>query len=262
MTLAWFDYALKGVRNEFASDSPVRIFVMGDNVWRDEKEFPLKRTQYTKYFLHSVKGANSISGDGALSMKTPDSEKSDAYTYDPGNPVPTLGGRLCCGNPIPPGPANQRPNESRNDVLVFSTPRLEKDLEVTGFITVDLFASTSAVDTDFTALLVDVDQNGYARFLTDGIVRARYRNSTVKAEPITAGQVYKYSIDLWATSNVFKAGHQLRLYISSSNFPRFNRNLNTGEATQGGTRMVTANQTIFHDREHPSAITLPVIPHL
>ena len=258
--LAWFDYALKGVRNDFASDSPVRIFVMGDNVWRDEKEFPLARTKYTKYFLHSIKGANTINGDGVLNVTSPGNQKADSYAYDPANPVPTLGGRLCCGVAIPPGPANQQPNESRTDVLVFSTPRLEKDLEVTGFISVDLYASSSAVDTDFTALLVDVDQSGYARFLTDGIVRARYRDSTTKAEPITPGQIYKYTIDMWATSNVFKAGHQLRLYISSSNFPRFNRNLNTGEANLGGTRMATANQTIYHDREHPSAIILPVIP--
>lgn len=258
--LAWNDYALKGVRNEFASDAPVRIFVMGENVWRDEKEFPLARTQYLKYFLHSVKGANALKGDGSLSAAAPAQEKTDTYTYDPANPVPTIGGRLCCGGAIPPGPANQQPNESRADVLVFSTPRLEKDLEVTGFISVDLFASSSAADTDFTALLVDVDPSGYARFLTDGIVRARYRNSTAQAEPITPGQIYKYTVDLWATSNVFKAGHQLRLYVSSSNFPRFNRNLNTGEATAGGRRMVQAVQTIYHDHEHPSAITLPVIP--
>jgi putative CocE/NonD family hydrolase len=238
----------------------VRIFVMGENAWRDEKEFPLARTQPTKYFLHSIKGANALKGDGSLSVTNPSNEKTDSFTYDPANAVPTLGGRLCCGAAIPPGPANQQPNESRTDVLVFSTPRLEKDLEVTGFISVDLYASSSAVDTDFTALLVDVDQSGYARFLTDGIVRARYRNSTAKAEAIVPGQIYQYKIDLWATSNVFKAGHQLRLYISSSNFPRFNRNLNTGEATQGATRMVTATQTIYHDREHPSAITLPVIP--
>jgi uncharacterized protein len=258
--LDWFDYALKGVRNEFATDSPVRIFVMGENVWRDEKEFPLARTHYTKYFLHSVNGAGSIKGDGRLDVNAANEERPDSYTYDPGNPVPTLGGRLCCGVALPPGPMDQRPNESRSDVLVFSTPSLEKDLEVTGLITVDLYGASSAVDTDFTALLVDVDHSGYARFLTDGVVRARYRTSTEKAEPIKPDQVYKYSIDLWATSNVFKAGHQIRLYISSSNFPRFNRNLNTGETTQGSTRMVVARQTIYHDREHPSAITLPVIP--
>jgi putative CocE/NonD family hydrolase len=238
----------------------VRIFVMGENFWRDEKEFPLARTQYTKYFLHSVKGASSLKGDGVLNVNAAIDERPDSYTYDPADPVPTLGGRLCCGAAMPPGPMDQRPNESRPDVLVFSTPSLEKDLEVTGFITLDLYGASSALDTDFTALLVDVDQSGYARFLTDGVVRARYRSSTEKTELIKPGQVYKYSIDLWATSNLFKAGHQIRLYISSSNFPRFNRNLNTGEATQGGTSMVIAKQTIYHDREHPSAITLPVIP--
>jgi putative CocE/NonD family hydrolase len=258
--LDWNDYALKGMNNRFASDAAVRIFVMGDNAWRDEKEFPLARTQYTKYFLHALKGANTGKGDGALDAKMAGAERADSFTYDPANPVPTLGGRLCCGQAIPPGPANQQANETRSDVLVFSTPPLDKDLEVTGFINVELFAATSAADTDFTALLVDVDQTGYARFLTDGIVRARYRKSTTTAEPIKPGEIYKYTIDLWATSNVFKAGHQLRVYISSSNFPRFNRNLNTGEATVAGTRMVSATQTIYHDREHPSAIILPIIP--
>ena len=132
------------------------------------------------------------------------------------------------------GPADQRPNESRSDVLVFSTPTLDHDVEVTGFINLELYAATSTVDTDFTALLVDVDQNGYARFLTDGIVRARYRDSTRTATEVVPGKVYKYNIDLWATGNVFKAGHRIRLYISSSNFPRFNRNLNTGEPISVG----------------------------
>ena len=255
----WMDYALKGMKNEFATDSPVKLFVMGENVWRDEKEFPLARTQYTKYFFHSTKGANSASGDGSLSTKAPASEKADTFEYDPANPVPTVGGRLCCGGTMP-GPFSQQPNESRQDVLVFSTPALERDVETTGYITVELYAASSAVDTDFTALIADVDQNGYARFLTDGIVRARYRNSTEKAELVEPGKVYKYTIDLWATSNLFKAGHKIRVYLSSSNFPRFNRNLNTGEATMHGTKMVKARQTIYHDAEHPSAIVLPIIP--
>ena len=256
----WFDYALKGVSNEFASDAPVRIFVMGDNVWRDEKEFPLARTQYTKYFLHSKRSSNSANGDGELSTGLPGSEKPDAFEYDPENPVRTLGGRLCCGNSIAPGPFDQRPNESRQDVLVFSTPVLERDMEATGYISLELYAASSAVDTDFTAMIVDVDPSGYARFLTDGIVRARYRDSTERAEPIEPGKIYKYSIDLWATSNVFKAGHRIRAYVSSSNFPRFNRNQNTGESTMRSTRMVKARQTIYHDAEHPSAIVLPIIP--
>ena len=255
----WMDYALKGIKNDFAGDSPVKLFVMGDNVWRDEKEFPLARTQYTKYFFHSLKGANTASGDGGLSPRAPANEKPDTFEYDPANPVPTIGGRLCCGGTLP-GPFNQQPNESRQDVLTFSTSPLERDVEGTGYITVELYAASSAVDTDFTALIADVDANGYARFLTDGIVRAHYRNSTEKAELIEPGKVYKYTIDLWATSNVFKAGHKIRVYLSSSNFPRFNRNLNTGEATLRGTKMVKARQTIYHDAERPSAIVLPIIP--
>jgi putative CocE/NonD family hydrolase len=233
---------------------------MGDNVWRDEQEFPLARTRYTKFYLHSTKGANSVAGDGGLSLAVPATEKADEFEYDPQNPVPTIGGRLCCGQAMPPGPADQRPNESRPDVLVFSTPPLTEDTEVTGFITLELYASTSAVDTDFTALLVDVDESGYARFLTDGIVRARYRESTKNATEVVPGKIYKYTIDLWATANVFKRGHRIRLYVSSSNFPRFNRNLNTGEDIMTSTRSVRAHQTIYHDREHNSALILPLIP--
>ena len=256
---AWYDYVMKGKQNEFASDTPVKIFVMGDNVWRSEKEFPLARTQYTKYFLHSDKGANSVKGDGVLSTAMPKAEAADKFEYDPMSPVRTIGGRLCCGG-LPPGPADQRPNEARDDVLVYSTPPMVQDTEVTGFITLELYAATSAADTDFTAMMVDVDPSGYARYLGDGIIRARFRNGTQKAEPITPNQATKYTIDLWATSNVFKAGHKLRDYVSSSNFPRFNRNLNTGEKTFGGTRMVKAQQTIYHDAEHPSALVLPIIP--
>jgi hypothetical protein len=174
--------------------------------------------------------------------------------------VPTVGGRLCCSGQYPPGPADQRPNDGRSDILVFSTPPLERDVEVTGWIRATLYAASSAVDTDFTALLADVEPSGFARLLTDGIVRARYRNSTASAELIEPGKVYEYKIDLWATSNVFKAGHRIRLYVSSSNFPRFNRNLNTGEPNLGATRLVKATQTIYHDSQHPSALVLPVIP--
>ena len=248
--LRWFDYALKDVRNEYASGAPVRIFVMGENAWRDEQEFPLARTKYTNYYLRT----------GALDTAAPGAAPPDSYEYDPGKPVPTIGGRLCCGAQFAPGPADQRPNESRPDVLVFSTPPLEKEVEVTGFIRVKLYAATSAVDTDFTALLTDVDPSGYSRFLTDGIVRARYRASTTEAALIQPGQVYEYDIDLWATSNVLKAGHRIRLQISSSNFPRFARILNTGEATRGSTRMVKAAQKVYHDSQHPSALVLPVIP--
>lgn len=259
--LRWFDYTLKGIRNEYASAPPVRLFVMGDNVWRDEQEFPLARTRYTKYYLHSRRGANGATSDGQLSVTAPaGAERPDQFEYDPKNPVPTIGGRLCCGQALPPGPFDQRPNEARPDVLIFSTPPLDKDLEVTGFVTVELYAATSAADTDFTALLADVDATGYARFLTDGIVRARYRNTTAQTEELVPDKVYKYVIDLWATSNVFKSGHRVRLYLSSSNFPRFNRNPNTAERMLGSSRLVNARQTVYHGGDYSSALVLPVIP--
>jgi uncharacterized protein len=261
--LKWADWSLKGVPNEYATGAPVRLFVMGDNVWRDEQEFPPARARSTRYYLHATQGANSIQGDGRLATAPPRREKPDRFEYDPANPVRTLGGRLCCGKdflPYHPGPADQRPNESRPDVLVYSTGPLATDLEVTGFITAEIWAATSAVDTDFTAMLVDVDPSGYARYLADGILRGRYRSSRARAVPLRPGSVEKYAIDLGATANVFKAGHQLRLYVSSSNFPRFDRNLNTGEPVATGTRMVRAQQAVYHDAEHPSALVLPVIP--
>ncbi|HKG13793.1 MAG TPA: CocE/NonD family hydrolase, partial [Pyrinomonadaceae bacterium] len=258
--LKWFDYALKGAQNEYAAAPPVSIFVMGENVWRAEREFPLARTRYTKYFLHSSRGAATASGDGALSTDAPGAERPDEFLYDPANPVPTIGGRLCCGQALPPGPFDQRPNESRADVLVFSTTPLEKDTEVTGFVTAELYASTSAPDTDFTAMLVDVAPDGYARFLTDGVVRARYRDVSGRAEKVVPGRVYKFTIDLWATSNLFRAGHRIRLYVSSSNFPRFDRNLNTGVSASVSARMLKAEQAVYHDAARASSLVLPVIP--
>jgi len=263
LLLKWAAFALGGENNEYATGAPVRIFVMGENAWRDEQEFPPARAVSTRYFLHAVKGANSAAGDGALSTRPPRGERPDEFDYDPANPVRTLGGWLCCGTgtpPLKPGPADQRANESRPDVLVYSTPPLEHDLEVTGFITAEIQAASSAPDTDFTAMLVDVDPSGYARYLADGIVRARYRHSRERAEPVPAGQIETYAIDLWATSNLFKAGHRLRLYVSSSNFPRFDRNPNTGETASAATRLEKAHQTVYHDAAHPSALVLPVVP--
>ena len=260
VTLDWFDYALKGKANAYATGAPVRLFVMGENRWRDEQEFPLARTRYATYYLRSAKAPNSASGDGILSREPPRKEPPAQFNYDPADPVPTIGGRLCCGPATKPGPYDQRPNEARADVLVFSTPPLAQDLEVTGYVRLELRAATSAVDTDFTALLADVDPSGYARFLTDGIARGRYRTSTDRAELMEPGREYKLDVDLWATSNVFKAGHRVRLYVSSSNFPRFNRNLNTGEPMLGGARLLKARQTIYHDAERPSLLVLPVIP--
>ena len=258
--LEWADFALKGQSNAYATGAPVRIFVMGDNAWRDEQEFPLARAKSTRYYLHAAKGANSAAGDGRLGTDPPKKEPPDQFDYDPADPVRTLGGRLCCGTGYQPGPADQRPNEGRADVLVYSTPPLAKDLEVTGFITAEIQAASSAVDTDFTAMLVDVDPAGYARYLADGIVRARHRLSRERSDLLEPGRIETYSIDLWATSNVFKAGHRLRLYVSSSNFPRFDRNPNTGESTAASARLVKAQQTVYHDAARPSALILPVVP--
>jgi uncharacterized protein len=259
ITLSWYDYLFKGARNEFAG-RPVKIFVMGANQWRDEDDWPLARAQATKYFLHSSGKANSMRGDGALSTTAPKVEPADTYVYDPANPAPTIGGLLCCdGTHMPPGPRDQRPVEARDDVLIYSTPPLAADMEVTGPVTLELYAKSSAVDTDFTAKLVDVWPNGFAQNLNDGILRARYRASMEKPELLNPGQVYKLTIDMWSTSNVFKKGHMLRLELSSSNFPRFDRNLNTGEDNARGTRFVSATNTVLHDAEHPSALTLPVI---
>jgi uncharacterized protein len=260
-SLAWYDFLFKGVNNEFASKQPVKIFVMGINQWRSEDDWPLPRARATKYFLHSAGKANSVTGDGVLSTTAPRTETSDRYTYDPTNPVPTIGGPLCCDSKHwPPGPRDQRAAEARPDVLIYSTPAFVQDFEVTGPVTVELFASSSAADTDYTAKLVDVWPDGYAQNLTEGIVRARYRESQEKPSLMNAGQIYKFSIDVWATSNVFLKGHRLRLEISSSNFPRFDRNPNTGQDSASARTFLNATNTVYHDAEHPSVLILPIVP--
>jgi len=259
-TLDWYDYLFKGAQNEFAQ-KPVTIFVMGLNQWRQEDDWPLVRAKNTKYFLHSQGAASSAGGNGSLSTKAPNSEPPDHYVYDPANPVPTIGGALCCDPAhLKPGARDQRPAETRADVLVYSTRAFPEDVEVTGPVNVELYVESSALDTDFTAKLVDVGPDGFARNLTDGIVRARYRDSREKAELLKPGQVYKLTIDLWSTSNVFLKGHALRLEISSSNFPRFDRNLNTAEQPESGQQFISATNVIFHDRKRPSALILPIVP--
>jgi len=261
VVLLWYDHLFKNANNEFSNGKPVKIFVMGANHWRDEEDWPLPRARETKYFLHSSGKANSIRGDGSLSLTAPRSESSDHYVYDPVDPAPTIGGPLCCDSKhLKPGPRDQRPVEGRDDVLVYSTPPLAQDLEVTGPVRLDLYASSSAVDTDFTAKLVDVAPDGFAQNLTEGIVRARYRDSQEQPTFLNPGQTYKLGIDVWATSNVFRKGHRLRLELSSSNFPRFDRNLNTGEDSATARKPVSATNTIYHDAEHPSALILPVVP--
>jgi putative CocE/NonD family hydrolase len=255
--LRWFDHWLKGVDTGILDEPPVKIFVMGENRWRDEREWPLARARYTPYYLHGGGRAASAAGDGRLDREVPRDEPPDHFTYDPGDPVPTRGGNTLI---LAMGVQDQRPVEARADVLVFTSAVMTAPLEVTGPVVVTLHAASSAPDTDFTAKLVDVRPDGYAQNLADGIARARYRSSRTVPAPLTPGEVSRFTIDLWATSHVFLPGHRVRVEISSSNFPRFDRNLNTGEDPARGTRWQPARQTVFHDARYPSHITLPVIP--
>jgi putative CocE/NonD family hydrolase len=262
LQLRWFDHWLKGIDTGLECEAPIKLFVMGANIWRDEYEWPLARAIETRYYLHSNGYANTLHGDGVLSVTAPEVESPDHYSYDPANPVITHGGASLITPEYPGGPFDQRVTESRIDVLVYSTAPLEQDVEVTGPIRVRLWATSSARDTDFVARLVDVHTDGYARNLTDGIIRARYRHLTHGQLPslLEPGQVYMYDIDLWATSNLFKKGHRIRLEITSSNFPRWDRNPNTGHDFGVDDELIVAQQTILHDAEHPSHIILPLVP--
>ena len=255
--LRWFDYWLKDRQTGILEEPPVTLFVMGENRWRGEQEWPLARTHYTRYYLHGETPANTRHGGGGLSSVPPGDEPPDSYVYDPADPVPTRGGNTLI---IPQGVADQSAVEERPDVLVYTSEPLERDLEITGPLAVTLYAASSAADTDFTAKLVAVRPDGYAHNLQDGIIRARYRSSATAPAPIEPGRVYRYEIDLWSTSFLAPAGHRLRVEISSSNFPRFDRNPNTGAPLGADARLATARQTIHHSQEYPSHITLPIIP--
>ena len=261
VTLRWYDSLLKGIVNGLDHEKSVKIFVMGKNDWREEDDWPLERAKATRYYLRSTTPANGLQGGGTLSTAAPAEEKPDQYVYDPNDAVPTIGGPLCC-QPLPTGvgPQDQRSAEARGDVLVFSSPAFTQNTEVTGPISLDLYVSSSAVDTDFTGKVVDVWPNGFAQNLTEGILRLRYRNSPERPELGNPGEIYHITVDLWATSNVFQPGHKLRFEVSSSNFPRFDRNLNTGEDQARGTHMIKATNVIYHDKSRPSALVIPIVP--
>ncbi|HEV2500040.1 MAG TPA: CocE/NonD family hydrolase [Terriglobia bacterium] len=262
LMIRWYDYLFKGVQNGMAQEKPVKYFEMGRDEWREASDWPPPGARATRFYLHSEGKANTATGDGALSEAEPEKEAPNRFVYDPANPVPTLGGRLCCDSiHLEPGARDQRSSEARKDVLVFSTPVFKHDFVVTGPVHLVLYASSSAPDTDFTAMLTDIGPDGFARNITGGIIRARYRDSMEQPEFMTPGKIYKFTIDMWATSNDFLAGHRLRLDVSSSNFPRFDRNLNTRENPEAGTHWVKATNTIYHDGAHPSALVLPVMPN-
>jgi len=259
--LRWFDHLMKGIDNGIDREKPVRIFVMGRNVWRDEDDWPLARAKAVRYYLHSGAGANSAAGDGALSTEAPGAEPADSYVCDPDDPVPTRGGPVLGDTAnYPPGPLDQRPLEARRDVLVYTTAAFASDTEVTGPVSLELYASSSAPDTDFTGKLVDVAPDGTAINLTEGILRARYRDSMEKSSLMNPGETYRIVVDLWSTSNVFLAGHRLRLEVASGNFPRFDRNPNTGANPEAGGPYAKATNVIRHDGAHPSALVVQVVP--
>lgn len=262
MHTRWYDQRLKDIDTGIDEEPPIKLFVMGANSWRFENEWPLARTQWTKMYLHGD-GPHDAQEDaiagGSLSLKPPSGdEPPDRFRYDPENPVPSWGAQYQSFDFC--GPRDRRQIERRADVLVYTTDSLKQDTEVTGPISAVVFAASSAIDTDFTAALIDVAPDGRAIILCEGICRARFRNGTDNPEMMTPGEVYQFEIDMWDTSNLFLAGHRIRVEISSSNFPRYNRNLNTGNPIAADTEIRVAHQTVFHDAEHPSHVLLPVIP--
>jgi hypothetical protein len=234
---------------------------MGANRWRDADEWPLADTDWQTWYLHSGGRANSVLGDGVLSPETPGEEKADEFVYDPLHPVQTAGGNNCCSPHIVPwGAHDQRAVEMRGDVLVYTSPPMAQDTEVTGPIEVVLYAATDGPDTDFTAKLVDVAPGGYATNLCDGIRRGRFLESRRAVNLLEAGKLYEWRIEVGVTGNVFQTDHRIRLEISSSNFPRFDRNPNTGAEYGQSADVRRAQQTVHHSRAYPSHIRLPVIP--
>ena len=254
LAIRWFDQVARGIDTGMGDEPPVRIFVMGSNTWRTEETWPLAGTRYTEYYLHS-NGAK----DGSLSTTQPGDGGATRYVYDPADPVPTIGGNH--SSPLPVGTFDQRPIEDRQDVLVFTTDPLPEDMEVIGPIMMKLYASSSARDTDFIARLIDVCPDGMAYNLTEGIIRARFRSSIWEPQRLlTPGEIAEYTIELLPTANVFLKGHRIRVHVTSSSFPLYDRNPNTGNEQGVDDEIAVAEQTVYHDSRYPSHIVLPVIP--
>jgi putative CocE/NonD family hydrolase len=264
LQLTWFNRYLKeGKAAPNAHPPTLHIFVMGPNVWREEHEWPLRRTQYTPYYLDSGGQANSAEGDGKLVPHFGEVHRPDHFVYSPKDPVPTRGGAVCC-NPtlMPAGPLDQTEVEKRRDVLVYTSAPLREDLEVTGPVGATIYVASSANDTDFSAKLVDVSPEGHPLLVTDGITRMRYRMSLFSPVFMRRNTPYQVHINVGVTSWVFERNHRIRLEISSSNFPRFDRNLNSSRPTADETKLTEAAQTIYHEKRYPSVLVLPVIPRV
>jgi len=258
LQLRWFDHYLKGMDNGVDREPPVDLFIMGDNVWRKETEFPLARTKWTDFYLHSGGQANGAAGDGTLDTIAPKAEPADTFTYDPGKPTPYL---------IDARELELSLNEdyatihaTRRDLLTFTTAPLAKAMEITGPMTATLFAASDARDTDWNVMLLDVYPDGRVMRIQDGVARARFRDGFDRPKLLVPGTVYEYRIDLWYTGIVIPAGHRLRVTVASASFPKYDRNLNTGGDNERETTFVSARQRVLHDAAHPSRVRLPVIP--
>jgi putative CocE/NonD family hydrolase len=256
----WFDWWLKGENTSFKENTPrVQYYTMGSNTWQSSEQWPPEDTRQVTYYLNSGGMANSLYGDGVLSTKMPRKDNPDSFTYDPMNPVTSYGGNVCCtGNAVQGGAFDQQVMETRNDILVYTSDELKEGVEVTGFIESTLYVSSDVKDTDFTIKLIDVYPDGTAYNLDETIQRARYRDGYDKEVFMKKGEVYKIDLTPMATSNYFKKGHRIRIEISSSNFPRFARNLNTGGNNYDESEGIVAHNSIHHSKQYPSHIKLPI----
>jgi putative CocE/NonD family hydrolase len=261
LTYGWFDYFLKGEKNDILSMPKVRYYTMGMNKWQTADQWPPKGAQPMKFYLTSGGKANSLKGDGALAAAPPANDAPDSFTYDPMNPVPSYGGNVCCtGNAVQGGAWDQTKMEERDDILVYTSEVLKEGIELSGPIDVTLYVSSDAKDTDFTVKLIDVDEQGKAWNLDETIQRMRYRNGydrpLVWMQP---NQVYKVTFQPMTTSNYFAAGHRIRLEVSSSNFPRFDRNMNTGGNNYDEVKGVVARNSVHHSKQYPAEMTITVV---
>ena len=261
LTWGWFDMLLKGDQNDFKAKQPrVRYYTMGSNKWQQAESFPLPNTEIKDFFLASAGKANTRNGDGALSLTPPSKDNPDAFTYDPMNPVGSYGGNVCCtGNAVQGGSFDQSQMELRNDILVYTSEALSEGVEITGFIESTLFVSSTGLDTDVTIKLIDVYPDGKAYNLDETIQRLRYRDGYDKEVFMEKNKVYKVDLTPMVTSNYFPAGHKIRIEVSSSNFPRFDRNLNTGGNNYDESKGIVVENKIHHSKQYPSVIKLPFI---
>ena len=259
---AWFDYWLKGKANEVPSEPPVRFFLMGENRWEKSSTWPEPGEQTRGFYFSAPTSAVSLKGDGLLSETIPANPRReyDILLADPDHPVPTRGGKLCCHLSFLPGPFDQRPNEERQDVLVYSTPPLTQPLTVIGDPSLVVFVSSDRPSADLIAKLVDVSPDGKAINVADGALRLSYRNGFANPEHLSRGKIYEVHIDLGPTADTFLAGHRIRVQIAGTEFPTYARNLNSGEGLAGGTHPVVSHSKIWYGKQHPSRLELEIAP--